>query len=131
MSSSASRARTLVTCLYHGTAILLLLTCVDILSPETCAEELFGLSAAAFAKAATAERNDSSDLAVPSETSHTGESSGSDHPQEDCFCCCTHLIVRAHFTLETETPDSVLSPSQWLSLPASPRHSLYRPPRTL
>jgi hypothetical protein len=121
----------LVTCLYRGTAILLLLTCVDILSPQTCAEELFGIPAAAFARAADAERDDAPDVTVPLETSHTGESSGSDHPQEDCFCCCTHLIVRAHFTLETTTPDSVSSPPEWLSLPVSLPDSLYRPPRSL
>jgi hypothetical protein len=131
MSSNASRARTWIACLSRGTAILLLLTCVDILSPQTCAEELLGFPAAAFAKAAAAEREGSPDGTETSETSHTGEDPGSDHPEEDCFCCCTHLIVRAHFTFEPEAPDSALSPPEWLSLPASPPHSLYRPPRSL
>jgi hypothetical protein len=131
MSSNASRARTWITCLYRGTAILLLLTCVDMLSPQTCAEEFFGFPAAALAKAAAAERDGSSDVAVTSETSHTGENSESGHPEEDCFCCCTHLVVRAHFTFESETPNSALGPPEWLSLLASPSHAPYRPPRSL
>jgi hypothetical protein len=130
MSSNTSRARTWVVCLSRGTALLLLLTCVDMLSPQTCAEELFGFPAAVLAKAAAAERGASPGAGVVSESSHTGEDSESDHPDEDCFCCCAHLIVRAHFRLESEPPASVVCRPEWLSLPVSPPHPLYHPPRT-
>jgi hypothetical protein len=126
MFSNASRARTWTTRLFRGTAFLLLLTCVDILSPQACAEELFGFPPAAFAEAA---QHDSPSPGVAPASSHTGEHSESDHPEEDCFCCCTHLLVRAHFTLETEPPDAIANRPKWLSLPASPPQSLYRPPR--
>jgi hypothetical protein len=131
MFSNAARARPWVGYFLRGVALLLLLTCVDILSPETCAEELLGFPAAAFVKAATADRDEPLAGSIHSETSRTGEDSESDHPGEDCFCCCSHLIVRTHFRLEAEPPDSITSPPQWLSLPASPPHSLYRPPRSL
>jgi hypothetical protein len=130
MASHASRARTWVDRLYRGTAFLLLLSCVDILSPEVCAEELFGFPPAAIATAgAAAESRETESVSIGPIAGHSDGGAEPTHLDEDCFCCCSHLLVSAHFAFETEPPNPVLMKHGGLTLPLSPPHPPYRPPR--
>jgi hypothetical protein len=132
MFSQTQRARTWLDRVFRCAGFLLLLTCVDILSPQTCAEEHFGFPVAAFAKAASASaRDDGAAVTMASEQTHSEEGSESENPDEDCFCCCTHLLVRGHFALGTAPQDPIVTPPEWLCLLPPPPHTLYHPPRSL
>jgi hypothetical protein len=129
MFSYARRVRTGVDRLFRGVALLfLLLTCVDIGSPDVCAEEIFGFPPEVLSLAASASER-AAEPAMGSRELPSHETSEPSHVEEDCFCCCSHLVASPHFAVLGAEPDSVTTRPLSLRLPQSAPSNLYHPPR--
>lgn len=144
----AQRPRHWRTCLYRLVGLLLLFTCVDILSPQTCAEDMLGFSAGGASISATASvpsaaasnsaANPSFEAALDSRMAaiqatplHSDDNNASEHADEDCFCCCSHLVASGRITLQA-VPAQVMSGSPTpFSMSVGTTQSLFRPPRLL
>ena len=95
------------------------LTVVDWYMPELCEADSFR------ALAVTDQTQPIADLSLPP-ASDDHESSDCD---EDCFCCCAHILPSAHFSFPALAvlPERV---ADRMSLPLSALPTyLYRPPR--
>lgn len=49
--------------------------------------------------------------------------------EEDCFCCCSHIIPSPHVKVATLNCPPQLSDPAVTSLPLAPPHGAYHPPR--
>jgi hypothetical protein len=115
MFSRASQHRTGLDLLYRGVALFFLLfTCVDLTS-QTCAEESFGLPPAAWSRGAEDSAPEAPEPA---------------HVEEDCFCCCSHLVVDGPYVVAS-LPDGPGADVPLIAAsPSSPSRDFYHPPRT-
>jgi hypothetical protein len=131
MFSRLDRADRWVRRLFRGMAVaFLLFACADICAPEMCAEEILGLPPAALAEAAAAsERGDDPLPALVAADDSPERGSDPAHVEEDCFCCCSHLLVSAHFTIEPPPRERTATVPRSLSPPDAPACGFYRPPR--
>jgi hypothetical protein len=124
---------------YRLVAILFLLLAsadiaVDVVSPELCCEELRSLAGSYSTDAA------STDAAAPSQESgnlykisagdnSTPEAPSSPITEEECFCCCAHILPSLHFEVANFDLDSLTSGLANTILPTAPPQSAYHPPR--
>lgn len=78
----------------------LLFTVVDLATPHLCAEEM-GLQSVAFAMAigSTAEITINAARSEASSDSHRNESPVPIQGNEDCFCCCSHILPSKSFVV--------------------------------
>lgn len=117
--------------LSRGIAIFFFLfTVVDLATPHLCAEEM-GLP---FSPVGNSVRSavDPTSTDTPSITardSHQEESPAPVPADEDCFCCCSHILPGLHFVVdgilfETINTDQIVS-----FLPTGPPGKPYHPPR--
>ena len=117
--------------IFRGVAIFFLLfTLADLANPHFCSEEMEGLP---LPTKGEARMNTDSDRkvapAATDDSQHREESPEPGSDNEDCFCCCSHIIPAIHFTVsgaDLKTPSTDLFNS---SLPTSPPQSRYHPPR--
>ncbi len=84
--------------LVRGIAIVFLLyTAVDIACPQLCSEELVNLAAANQTLVSGASSPDPTSSAVLSvsvdNASHRNQPSKQESQDEDCFCCCAHVVA--------------------------------------
>lgn len=130
MFSRAFQPTTGLDRLYRGVALFFLLfTCVD-LTTDTCVEESFGLPPAAWLKAAAASLPDALELAAAPADATPGTLPGPGHVEEDCFCCCSHLVVDGPYVVAS-LPDAPEADSTLIAAsPSSPPRDFYHPPRT-
>ncbi len=109
-------------------AILFLLhSGADMLFPQLCNEESFGGSLSSTLVSST-----HSDVLAVTASSELPREQPSDpqHTDEDCFCCCAHVMPSPVF----ESPDDaelVISRSTVarISIPSAPSDNPYPPPR--
>ncbi len=108
--------------------LFLVYTAADLTVPEFCDEEMgfprfaqtassTGLrSEAAFASDASESRQD-----LPSEPTHS---------DEDCFCCCTHVLP-GHVAASVDVPEftSLFTALRIIDLASPPLKGPYHPPR--
>lgn len=109
----------------------LVLTAMDICSPEACAEELLGLPAALTHQAEGGCSDDGPPLAGDAGTESHDPSAPAHSGEEDCFCCCAHIITVAHFGGMSERAARHLSAFLPVTLPTGPPLAPFRPPRTV
>ena len=131
MFSHAHRVGTGIDRLFRGVAIVFLLfTCADLTSPEVCAEELLGYPPHLIAAAADRSEHatelalEMADGALPA---HGDSEPG--HSDEDCFCCCAHLLLSPHYIVPLDAPGLEPALALEFRLPTSAPPACYRPPR--
>jgi hypothetical protein len=119
--------------LWRGIAIFLLafvwfdLTVVDFFSPELCGDEqvsFFFTSPAKSTEDAIVETR-----AGQTQDSQPDQDSHQSPIDEDCFCCCSHIIpgVRINIAVLNRQPqpfDQAIT-----DLPSAPPHGTFHPPR--
>jgi hypothetical protein len=110
----------------------LLYTALDIATPQNCNQELLGLRRQQVIAGSSFKMHEGVDhtpLAVTNK-SRNNQPDSAPSQEEDCFCCCSHIVLGLHFVPPTVfefrspevTLDLVLIPSPPLRIP-------FRPPR--
>lgn len=121
--------------LVRGVALFFLLfTGADLTMPQYfCGEEMAGQQGRAGSSVLASnlpEKNEVAIAAPDSRNSTPGQPSDQEPHEEDCFCCCAHLLLSLDFSCDG-TPE-LTSPSTPLSsdsLPSPPLQVTYHPPR--
>ena len=104
---------------------------VDVFFPQLCVDEQTSQSINSPVKAADNSAGKISDdlMAVRNHDSQPDQDSHQSSADEDCFCCCSHIIPGQHVNVATlnfpPQPDDVAIPS----LPSAPPHGTFHPPR--
>jgi len=122
--------------LARGIAILFLLyTGVDIAFPQFCSEKLISLAAANESslsesnKSAAVTREDVSTVSVREDSQKNGPTDQKSQ-DEDCFCCCAHVVPGMVYAAPTlsglKSPRSVPGSTAVLT---PPLFGTFRPPR--
>ncbi len=117
--------------LFRGIAILFLLyTAAELTAPQYCAE--------ALSLAQNSERSVLSndvDLTGVSGGSHSEKEEPSKRRSsgdEDCFCCCAHVLPGTVMALDAlPEPKTTLVEVNKIGLPSPPLQSPYHPPKTI
>ncbi len=126
-STGTMPRRRLTSGLYKAVALFFLaFTAFDLASPDICSEDIVGLPAHVFAS--TREAAERRNPVMSATTSDRTSDSPATH-DEDCFCCCTHLIAPAVFRPAIFSPivSQTSATCQLTMEPPSP--GLFRPPR--
>lgn len=116
-----------------GAILLLLHAGVDLAFPELCTEEPFGAgltqSLELSSRAKSNEPSPAVALAVSSE-SKDEQRSDPQRLDEDCFCCCTHVMPSPLFVAPRNAEVGLSnSRHQDTSIPSAPPYRPYHPPR--
>ena len=115
--------------LWRVIAMLFLLhSGVDMLFPQLCNEESFGGS---FNRTWLVATNESEPLVVDSSREFPDDQrSNPQHRDEDCFCCCTHVMPSAVFA-SPDDAEPIISKSTGprIFIPSAPADNPYHPPR--
>jgi hypothetical protein len=110
--------------------LFLLHSAADMLFPQLCSEEeLFGAS---FNSASTATND--RDLRETFAVHRLNESPGDQNPdqqhrEEDCFCCCAHVMPSPVFANPAADLPLSRSVARRVFLPSAPSDNPYHPPR--
>ena len=110
-------------------AILFLLhTGADLTIPGFCAEEM-GFPKFSQTASSTGLLPNNAFAVTPSE-SRQDPPPDRPHPDEDCFCCCTHVLP-GHFTAPVEVAEftSLVAVLRLIDVASPPLKGPYHPPR--
>lgn len=116
----------------RATALLLLtlsfadMAIIDVFLPELCEREG---AIVAVADAIIASNKDNAKHLTDASDTKNHESSSPLAVDEDCFCCCSHILPTSHFNFPALSIRSEQVISVMTFLPTSPPLQLYRPPR--
>lgn len=115
----------------RGIAIFFLLfTAVDLATPHLCAEEMGLLLASVETSLSPPVEPDTTTALSIGVASYPQEESPTPREvNEDCFCCCSHIIPSLHFAVASLVIKPVISEPIISSLPTPPPHKLFHPPR--
>jgi hypothetical protein len=127
--------------LRRGMAILLLtfaffdLAVIDIIAPQLCNDGFSTKAGAASAQNASEkfDQNATVEAAIgarnssPQQDSHSNSSPAS--TEEDCFCCCSHILPGFSFEYVTLNTMPRVAIALIASLPAPPPQDAFHPPR--
>src|SRR4029079_3715211 len=86
---------------YLGRTIALffiLFAFADLSIPQLCSEEFGGCSLPSSNLESSSYQSDRLSLSAPGQTQQQQSESG-EHFDEDCFCCCSHIVPGSHFTV--------------------------------
>lgn len=119
---------------YRLVAILFLLLAsadiaVDVVSPELCCEELRGLAGSYSTDAAAPSQESGNLYKISAVDNSTPEAPSSPITEEECFCCCAHILPSLHFEVANLDLDPLTSGLANTILPTAPPQSAYHPPR--
>ncbi len=107
-------------------------TGVDLLFPQLCSEEPFNITVnqSLFGSRETVS-DETSAIVTASLPYESQEEQRPDQPrEEDCFCCCTHVMASRGFVNPQNAELKVLASSpQDISVPSAPINNPYHPPR--
>jgi hypothetical protein len=98
----------------------------DMISPQLCCEGIGNLVVSVASS--NQNLNDESALVAAEDFGHEQSESPS-NIDEDCFCCCSHILPGIHFdvsVLDIKPPSSLLINT---FLPTPPPQKTFRPPR--
>ena len=117
--------------LYRGIAVFFLLfTFADISSPHLCCEELDGLAeSAALGAMVNVPVFDYGTTAIVNDQSRPQQPAKPTSSEEDCFCCCSHVLPGLSFTVPVLHFKALQADPQPDCLPTPPLSALYHPPR--
>jgi hypothetical protein len=127
--------------LRRGMVILLLafaffdLAVIDIISPQICNDEFSTIAGAAPAQNAFEEFDQNAPVeaalgaqsSLPQQESHSDSSPAS--TEEDCFCCCSHILPGFSFEYVTLNTMPRVDIALIASLPTPPPQDTFHPPR--
>jgi hypothetical protein len=109
-------------------------TAADLLVPQVCTEDLGGLHSEALVSVSV--DNVGNNARPTSVGTQQGNSQKEESKQqstsydEDCFCCCAHILPVSHFVPREGGELVEISPdSDPEGLPSSPLHKAFHPPR--
>lgn len=123
-------SKTLQRYLYRGIAVFFVLfTFVDISSPHLCCDELNGLASAAQGSTINAPVVDDRIPAIDKDDSVPQQPATPPASEEDCFCCCSHVLPGVSFSVAVLHFKSPQVDPQTDSLLTPPLKALYHPPR--
>jgi hypothetical protein len=107
--------------------LFLVYTGADLTSPEFCGEEM-GIPSFAQTASSTGGRTDAASATDASESQDSP--SEPIHSDEDCFCCCTHVLP-GHATAPVDVPEftSLFAALRLIDVASAPLKSPYHPPR--
>lgn len=119
--------------LRRGAAVLLLalafvdLTLIDLAFPQLCNDERMELAGAGPIESAEQASDESG--TINTHDSEPGQNSQPLSTDEDCFCCCSHILLGYPINEVTlNTPPRISLPSI-KSLPSPPSQDTFHPPR--
>lgn len=121
--------------LIRGIALLFLIhAAIDLASPELCRGETLEDDCQGLIAVATLQRigNASSPVAsiAASDQQNTNEPSEQPSGDDDCFCCCSHVLPGAVIAAVAGTDiRSPVTSLECLSAPSPPLARAFRPPR--
>jgi hypothetical protein len=134
-----SHTRLIFRCkLYSLIAIFFVLfTFVDTSSPRQCCEELVGFATSAERAPTTnsdalneaARSDEGTPVVAGSDSQPTKPTTPPSTEEEDCFCCCSHVLPGLSFTVAVLQFKSLEAEPQQDCLLTTPLRALYRPPR--
>src|SRR5262249_48970003 len=117
---------------YRVIAIFFLVfTAIDLTCPSFCREEGPAGESQAVAQTADPEINsedrlissDETDGSCPKQPAHPSEI------EEDCFCCCSHIIPGCHPSIAVLNESPHVDIPSISSLPSAPPRDTFHPPR--
>ena len=120
-------------CLRRGISILLLafaffdVAIVDVFFPQLCGDEQVSVSGPGPVKSTKKIADDS--VAISNHNSQPGQDSSQSSIDEDCFCCCSHIIPGVCVNVAVLNGAPQPHDPTITSLPSSPPHGAYHPPR--
>ena len=98
----------------------------DLTSPQLCCE---GIGNLVISSAASAQYINGATAFIIADDFKHEQSSDSSDIEEDCFCCCSHILPSVHFdvaVLEIKPPASLPANA---TLPTAPPQKPFHPPR--
>ena len=102
----------------------------DTISPGLCCEEFCGLAGSYTPYVAVADISLDGADKISAAADSTHEDSSSPAPaEEECFCCCTHILPSLHFAVAEPDAEPLTSELANTFLPIAPPQSAYHPPR--
>jgi hypothetical protein len=119
--------------LRRGIAIFLLafaffdMAIVDVFFPQACGEQQ--MSAPGADPVDLTEEGAGELRAVKNRDSQPGQDSHESSADEDCFCCCSHIIPSPLVKVVTLNSPPQADDPAITSLPAAPPRGAYHPPR--
>jgi hypothetical protein len=122
-----------LSCLRRGVAIFLLafaffdLTVVDIFSPQLCGDEQVSLSSTGPVD--STEEGAGELGASQTHDSQPDQDSHQSPIDEDCFCCCSHIIPSPHVNVAALNCPPPPGASVIASFPLAPPRGAFHPPR--
>jgi hypothetical protein len=120
---------------HRGIAIFFLaftfvdLTLIDLAAPELCNEGL-GALGACIANEVVCENNDQAPGMGAEETRPGETSRPEDVTDEDCFCCCAHIVPALRITAPRLNIKAPVSEALTPAISSVPLNSPYHPPRS-
>jgi hypothetical protein len=130
-NTSSSRKRLLI----RGIALLFLIyTAMDIVAPNLCRGETLGDGRqgliAVTSPPVTWDGNSSAARIGASDNRPTNEPSEQPTDDDDCFCCCSHVLPGTVTTMVAVTElRSPVTFIEYFSVPSPPLARAFRPPR--
>jgi len=102
--------------------------CADFVSPQQCCEWMDNLAVSESGKGSSAGDLNGA-IAIVASSESEQENPRSSDTEEDCFCCCGHMLPAIHFkapVVENQTTPALLTTT---FLPAAPPQKKFHPPR--
>lgn len=129
-------------CLRRGMVIFLLtfaffdLAVIDIIAPQLCNDGFSAMVGAAPAQNAAGKFDQNAPVeaalgarsSLPQQDSHSDSSPAS--AEEDCFCCCSHILPGFSFEYLTLNTMPRIGAPLITSLPSPPPQDTFHPPRS-
>ena len=106
---------------------------VDIANPQLCSDEFAPATELLALNAERRSGEPSMDVSVgPSEETEQPEQPSAPHSEDDCFCCCTHVLpgltTHSNGASDVISQGLILTPQ---SVTSAHLMALYHPPRTV
>jgi hypothetical protein len=101
----------------------------DSVSPQQCCEWMDNLAVSECAGRVPSAGVSNIALPVIAPGESREESSVPSNPEEDCFCCCGHMLPAVHYSAPVVEVRSCLAYLTKTLLPAAPPQKKFHPPR--
>lgn len=102
----------------------------DVIAPELCCEELRGLVNTIIPDTATLAISQDDEAPIGEvNNSNREKPSGPVSTEEECFCCCAHILPSLHFEVAKLDVEPLTSGLANTILPIAPPQIPYHPPR--
>ena len=101
----------------------------DLSIPQLCRPETGGSLHPTAHISSSNSRSDELSFSGASDRSEQQQSKTNEHSDEDCFCCCSHIVPGSHFNVDLLDLESPVTNLAHHSLPTSVPNSPFHPPR--